>query len=94
MLKDPGRPTAAEVAEHNTVHMPYRSWCPSCVAGKARDRCHKRRGDSENMTPEVVFDYCFMGTEGEETIAIQVALDRRSRVNFANVVPRKGMTHE
>ena len=42
----------------------------------------------------MVSEYCFMGTEGAETIAIQMALDRISRVHFANVVPRKGMTHE
>ena len=42
----------------------------------------------------MVFGNCFMGTEGEETIAIQVALDRNSRVHFANVVPWTGMTHE
>ena len=95
VLRDPGAPTQAELAEHNVTHLPYRSWCPSCVAGKARDRSHRKRDQSNKEIPEVVFDYCFMGAEGEEeSVAIQVALDRRSRMYFAHVVPRKGKTHE
>ena len=56
--------------------MPYRSWCPSCVSGKAKDRQHRKQEEqSEKSVPEVVFDYGFMGTgvEGEETVAIQSA---------------------
>ena len=29
----PVRPSAADVAEHRVTHMPYRNWCPHCVAG-------------------------------------------------------------
>ena len=93
-LRDPGAPTSKEIAEHNLTHIPFRSWCPSCVVGKARDRAHLKQADSEKQLPEVVFDYCFMANEGEETIAIQVARDTRSKMLFAHVVPRKGMTHE
>ncbi len=28
----PIRPSAADVAEHRVCHMPYRNWCPQCVA--------------------------------------------------------------
>ena len=79
------------------LHMPYRSWCPSCVSGKVKDRQHRKQDDqSEKSVTEVVFDYDFGGTgvEGEETVAIQVARDRRSHMLFAHVVPRKGMNHE
>ena len=93
-LRDPGAPTEAEVEAHNVTHMPYRSWCPSCVAGKARDRMHKKQEDSEKGVPEISFDYAFLAAEGEETIAIQVARDRRTRMIFAHVVPKKGFTHE
>ena len=95
-LRDPGTPTAQEVAEHCVTHMPYRSWCPSCVAGKARDRGHYRQPDSSaKQVPEIVFDYCFLGTEGEEgTQPVQVARDRRSHMLFAHLVPSKGLTHE
>lgn len=95
MLRDPGAPTQKEVDEHCVTHMPFRAWRPSCVAGKARDKHHRQREQDDKGIPEVVFDYCFMGTEGEEeTVAIQVERDRRSKAIFAHGVPRKGMTHE
>ena len=31
---DPAMPSAADVAEHRVTHMPYRSWCKHCVAGR------------------------------------------------------------
>ena len=95
VLRDPGAPTAIEIDTHNVTHLPYRAWCPSCVAGKAANRAHRKMENYDvNGVPEVVFDYGFMGAEGEEdTIAIQVAKDRRSRAVFAHVVPRKGVTH-
>ena len=95
-LRDPGAPTELEIGQHNVTHLPFRAWCPSCVEGKARDRMRKKQEDSgEKRIPEVVFDYAFMGAEGEdETMAIQIARDRRTKMVFAHVVPRKGMTHE
>ena len=93
--RDPGAPTEAEVERHNVTHMPFRSWCPACVEGKARDKHHhKAEAQGEKEVPEIVFDYCFLGSEGEETIAIQVARDRRTRMIFAHVVPKKGFSHE
>jgi hypothetical protein len=95
VLRDPCAPKKEEIEEHCINHMPYRSWCPSCVAGKARDRPHRKQGVREGEIPEVVFDYCFLGAEGEEeTLAIQVAMDKKTRMHFAHVVPRKGLTHE
>ena len=31
-------PTAAEVEQHMATHIPFRDWCPHCVAGKEQDR--------------------------------------------------------
>ena len=42
----------------------------------------------------MVFDYCFLGSEGEDTVASQVTRDRRTRMIFAHVVPKKGFSHE
>ena len=96
LLQDPGAPSAAEVDRHCVTHMPYRSWCPVCVEGRARDKMHKRGEDQESKEiPEIVFDYGFLGAKGdEETIAVQIAKDRRTRMLFAHVVPRKGFAHE
>ncbi len=39
--KRPLLPTKAELEEHYPLHLNYRSWCPHCRAGKAReDRDH------------------------------------------------------
>ena len=46
ILRDPGTPTPAEVEKHNATHLPFRSWCPACVEGKARDKPHRQREDS------------------------------------------------
>ena len=94
-LRDPGTPTEKEIAQHCISHLPFRSWCAACVQGKSKDRPHRRQGDgSEKQVPEVCFDYGFLGTEGEEeTAAVQVMRDRRSKAIFAHVVPRKGLSH-
>jgi len=86
--------TEAEVEQHNVTHMFFRAWCPACVAGKARDKPHKKQEDEWERLPDMVFDYGFMGAEGEETTAVQVARDRRTRILLAHVVPKKGFTHE
>ena len=97
VLRDPGAPTQKEIEEHNVTHLPFRSWCQHCVSGKAQDRPHRTRKEDqeEKQVPEIVFDYGFLGgKEDEETLAVQVARDRRTQMIFANVVPRKGMIHE
>ena len=96
VLRDPGAPTPKEIEEHNVTHMPFRSWCPHCVAGKAQERPHrKQERQSEKQIPEIVFDYGFLGgKDDEQTLAVQVARDRRTQMLFAHVVPRKGMVHE
>ena len=81
VLRDPGLPTEKEIETHNATHVPHRAWCPSCVPGRARDRAHFAAvPDDVKDTPQNVFDCCFLKTEGEaETVAIQVARDRRAR---------------
>ena len=62
VLRDPGSPTPREIEEHNVTHMPFRSWCPHCVSGKAKERHHKKQTDADKKNiPEIVFDYCFLG---------------------------------
>ena len=41
VLRHPGDPTAEEYEAHRVDHLPYRSWCPHCVNGKATGRPHK-----------------------------------------------------
>ena len=64
VVKDPGTPTAKEIAEHEITHLPHRSWCAARVAGRSRDRPHKRLNNRDGcQVPTIVFDYGFMGGE-------------------------------
>ena len=44
-------PSRAAVEQHNRLHMPYRSWCPVCVAAKAVDMKHggKVHADEDSL---------------------------------------------
>ena len=36
LLPSPKAPSAEEVELHNATHLPYRNWCPWCVAGRRK----------------------------------------------------------
>ena len=36
-------PTAEELRVHRITHLPYRAWCPECVAAKGVDDAHPPR---------------------------------------------------
>ena len=64
-----------------------------CRGARARDRPHRRQANrGANSVPTVVFDYGFMGAEGEaETTPILVVRDVDSKMLFSHVVQRKGL---
>lgn len=89
--RDPGAPTAAMREAHEATHLPYRSWCPECVAGRRDNPAHKRVPEDENAVPEVLLDYCFVRRDGEkERETILILKDRRSRAIRAWVMQHKG----
>ena len=61
------RPSKEEVALHNTSHLPYRSWCPHCVRGKARRRNHRKKlREKSGGVPVISMDYMWLkGKKGE-----------------------------
>ena len=63
----PCMPTQEEVERHNATHIPFRSWCPFCVAGKAKANPHYKK-DSDRVCSEnvVSLDYAFMGDRPAE----------------------------
>ena len=69
----PGAPTAGEVARHDATHVPYRSWCPICVAASAKEDSHPRRGreHTEMGLPIIDFDYDLL----EEHLTILIVRD-------------------
>ena len=40
-VKAPRLPSAREIEEHNLTHCPFRSWCPHCIKGQAKDDAHR-----------------------------------------------------
>lgn len=66
-LRDPGRPSQAEIDEHDLTHIPYRPWCNACVRAKAKNKMSlKIRGVySENLVPRVRLDYCHLTEHAE-----------------------------
>ena len=58
--KTPKGPGAEERRLHRLTHYPFRSWCPECVAGRAKSYPHRRGDPAENMEfQEISLDYCF-----------------------------------
>ena len=60
--KNPKLPSADEVEEHNRTHIPYRSWCQWCVAGRGRGDQH--RSSPESSIPIVGVDYFYITSQG------------------------------
>ena len=60
----------AEVAAHDTVPCPYRSWCEVCVAPSGKEDVHARSTslDVETGLPVVSLDYEFL--EGPVTVPV------------------------
>ena len=75
ILPDPGQPTQKQLEDHRVDHLPFRSWCPECVAGRATGEQHIARKDPTQIaTFSVDYLYCTKSrvvskeapTEGEE----------------------------
>ena len=94
--KEPYRPTLQEWREHRLTHLPYRDWCPDCVAGKCADDPHRRRDEpTESASPEFHFDYAFFRnqTAGVQAVVV-VGKERKTKFFVAHVVPSKGSRAE
>ena len=83
-------PTEKERAEHNVTHLPYRNWCPICVAARGTSDPHRSKPAQEHG-PEVAYDYCFLRNAPLEDYApVLVSKDRATKILCAHVVPQKG----
>ena len=64
-MRRPYTPTQKEIDEHTPLHIPYRSWCPHCVAGKGGSGHHRTDSAKEKLGTTISLDYCFMTPIGE-----------------------------
>ena len=63
-LPEPMLPTPEEVAEHNLCHLPHRTWCRHCVAGRGKADQH-RRVEERPRKLMIHADYGFLGEKAE-----------------------------
>jgi hypothetical protein len=69
--RDPRAPSAAERAAHAATHLPFRSWCAECIAGRRGNPAHRRVSDEDDEkggVPEIAMDYCFIRRAEEEQV--------------------------
>ena len=87
----PHTTTKAEIEAHEVTHLPYRSWCAHCAAGKGVSAPHCHGDDSENIGITIRLDYCFMGDEASETAPPVLSMwDDGHRALWALLVDNKG----
>ena len=88
-MQDPRMPSVEEVEEHEKTHLPYRSWCKHCVAGRGTEHpCRKGEGGGE--VPEFLLDWAFPGEEeAGKTLTMLVARMGDIRMTLSTLAPSK-----
>ena len=88
-------PSEFEKQKHNLTHIPFQSWCTSCVKGKAQAEPHKRteRIIEDSELPVIQCDYLMLkdtaGTGGLKVLSMYV---RTFGYGMSTVVETKGPT--
>ncbi|CAE7420072.1 RE2, partial [Symbiodinium sp. CCMP2592] len=91
-LARPDRPTPEMIAAHEVSHVPYRSWCRACVAGRGRAYQHKASGQ-ESTVPVISMDYLYFNERSDGAGLPTIVLrDRHSKAIFSHLLPCKGTT--
>ena len=87
----PKLPSKAEVDKHNLNHLPYRSWCPHCLAARRANNSHRPRLKGAGRTvPLFCSDYCFVKQHEEEPLTVLVGKLYPSHSVFATGCDAKG----
>ena len=84
-------PTNEEIRIHEVTHVPYRSWCPCCVAGRGKSDFHLKRDEEDKAVAGVHVDYWFLRDEkGGESTPVLVAKDDSTKAFSAHIAFQKG----
>ena len=81
-------PSKAEIEEHEKTHLPFRTWCKSCVKGRGVASPHCKVGQNDPKAPGIEIDYCFP----RAGITILGVRDNQSGATASIWVPKKGGT--
>ena len=94
-LRAPGSPTEEERTIHERTHLPYRSWCDSCVKGRGQAAPHRSAGtEGRYSEAQISADYWFMGGAdegGSDSLPVLVVYEKTRKVLHAHTVPAKGV---
>ena len=87
----PRQPSRDEVARHNITHLPYRSWCPHCVASRRPNSHHRTsKHRASRSIPVFVADYCFVRQPNEDLLTGLVGKLYPSHAIFSSACDVKG----
>ena len=52
MARAPRVPTQREIDAHEATHIPHEEWCETCMAGRGRNKPHRKRKTKEEKSPK------------------------------------------
>ena len=83
----PKQPSPQKVQEHNSTHLPYRSWCPICVQGRGKSAPHQKQ---TSRKPSIQIDFAYLrGFQEEQTVPILTAIDIETGLCVTAMLPHK-----
>lgn len=92
----PTAPTKREMEEHLPLHLPYKAWCPICVAGEGIHNQSRSatEDEKERIGVTISLDYCVLTSEGEaeEDPKVLIMHDDRLETLWALGIQQKGVT--
>ena len=92
--RHPGNPTQEEVAEHELIHCPFRSWCPICIEAQGKEDPHYKetKRDIINESPVVSMDYKEVSEydDFKNKVIMIVCRDKWTKSVATHVVKAKG----
>ena len=92
-LRTPEPPTDARMMLRYTTHVPYRDWCPFCVASRARGSPHRRvaANKTADTLPKFQVDYMFIRTVAESKTQPRITfVETRSGAVISFLCAKKG----
>ena len=91
--RTPEPPTGAARMAHNATHVPFRDWCPICVASRGRSSPQRRVvvNKTAETLPKFQTDYMFIRTVAESKTQPRITfVETRSGVVISFMCARKG----
>mgnify|MGYP000545134345 CR=1 FL=1 len=90
--RGPTIPSRWEKERHEIAHIPFRSWCATCVAGRGVRSPHKvKKAREEEELPRFSMDYGFLGQEDQATAVLLAMRELKTGMMLGMLVPKKGV---